>query len=106
MTKAGDVLDGSPTEISPAVAWWSVYPTVLVYEQTIGASKYFAGRQVFESPNGSPTDSCFFADAALDGDSSYPLTGGGWYVGLYLFNHNSEHDYVGVLPGLIDYNRG
>lgn len=102
MTKPPDFPDGSPTETNVAVAWWSIWPTVLLFEPTIGASKSFAGRQVFESPNGSPSDSCYFPDAAAE---PFHLTGAGWFVGFYFFDNRWHYDYVGFSPALIAYYR-
>jgi len=102
MTKPSDTPNLSPAETSVAVAWYSLIPTVLVFEQTIGSSKYMAGRQVFEATNGSPSDTCWFSG------SSYlysKLSGGGWYVGFYFFNNKWEYDYVGMPPAEITYYR-
>jgi hypothetical protein len=102
MTKPTDYPDLSPAETSPAVYWWSTYPTVALFDQTIGSSKYLAGRQVFESPNGSVSDTCWFSGSAVDRGG---LSGGGWYVGFYFFNNRWEYDYVGLTPAQIGYYR-
>ncbi len=102
MTKPTDTPDGNPTESSTFVAWWSAYPTVALFEQTIASSKDLAGRQVYEASNGDPSDGCWFSGSA------YPpatLSGGGWYVGFYYFNSSWDYDYVGMDPTIVDYYR-
>lgn len=73
MTKPTDV---AGTESSTAVAWWSSYPTILLFQGNISSTYSLAGRQVMESPNGTPSDSCY-----KTGDPpsivQYHLTGGG-----------------------------
>jgi hypothetical protein len=103
MTKPTDV---ASSETSAAVAWYSVYPTILLFQGNISPASLnsLAGRQVFESPNGTPTDSCY---RTTDPSNIYPfhLSGGGWYVGYYYFNSSYYYDYVGFTPGLISYYR-
>lgn len=102
MTKPTDLPDRSPAETSTAVAWWSLAPTIALFEQTIGSSKYMAGRQVFEAQLGWAFDSCYFDGSIYD---PYKLSAGGWYVGFYFFNNKWEYDYVGITPGAINYYR-
>ena len=103
MTKASDI---ALTETSTAIAWWSTYPTVLLFQGSISSTNSLAGRQVFESTNGSPSDSCNRAGDAALGYQSYHLTGGGWYVGFYYFNSWYDYDYVGIPPTYVNYYRG
>ena len=102
MTKPSDV---ASTESSTAVAWWSLYPTILIFQGNISSADSLAGKQVFESPNGTPSDSCNRPGDRALGYQSYHLTGGGWYVGYYYFNSSYYYDYVGVSPGYIAYYR-
>ncbi len=102
MTKPADVPDLSPAETTSVVAWHSLAPTVAVYEETIGASKYQAGRQTFEASNGSATDTCWFVGSMY---SYGGLSGGGWYVGYYYFNNKFEYDCVGMAPAAVTYYR-
>lgn len=103
MTKQpADLPNRSPAETSVGVAWWGMIPTVAVFEQTIGSSKYMAGRQVYEAANGAPTDGCWFVGSPY---SKYALSGGGWYVGFYFFNNKWEYDYVGITPDAITFYR-
>lgn len=80
MTKPADSPDGSPTDITVARAWSSVAITVTQFQGEINATKSNAGRQVFESANGSPSDTCWFQSSIY---TSAALSGGGWYVGYY-----------------------
>jgi hypothetical protein len=85
----------------------STYPTILMFQGTISSSdsNSLAGRQVFESPNGSPSDSCWRSSDAALGYEEYHLTGGGWFVGFYYFSSSYYYDYVGIVPDYIDYYR-
>lgn len=102
MTKPSDV---ASSETSAAIAWWSLAPTILLFQGNIAPASLnsLAGRQVFESPNGQPTDSCWRATDTAE--NSYSLTGGGWYVGYYYFNSSYYYDYVGFSPAYITYYR-
>ncbi len=105
MNKPSDV---ASTEISQAVAWWQPYPTILLFEGQIASSLDLAGRQVFESANGTPSDSCYRSGDRLDdGTYLYPyqITGGGWFVGYYYFDGRYDYDYVGYPPSWIEYYR-
>ncbi len=74
----------------------------MLYEQTIGSSKYMAGMQVFESPNGNATDTCWFSGSVYNPGG---LSGGGWFVGFYFFNNEWDYDYVGMYSGAVTYYR-
>jgi len=98
-TKPSEVPTGENTR---AVAWWSLNPTVMIYEQTLFATNDMAGRQVYEASNGTPVDNCWFTT------SSYrpaALSGGGWYVGYYFFDDRWHYDYVGYDSGAVTYYR-
>jgi len=100
--KNPDVPDLSPTETNATVAWYSLIPTVMLFQPTIGSSKYMAGRQVFEAPSSAPIDSCWFPGSQILPGS---LSGGGWHVGFYFFNNTWTYDYVGMTPYTIEYYR-
>lgn len=100
-TKQADMPDGNPAETTTVTAWWSEYPTITLYEETIGSSKYMAGRQVYEVA-GTPNDTCWFLGSQHD---HADLIGGGWFVGFYYFNNKYEYDYVGFLPDTVKYYR-
>ncbi len=102
MTKPSDT---ASAEASQAVAWWSVYPTVLLFEGNITSSNLssLAGRQVLESQPYASTDTCFFPGAAADGFYQFQVSGGGWHVGYYFF-HN-KYDYIGWSPQQIAHYR-
>jgi hypothetical protein len=105
MTKPSDVATNeNPSSI---IAWWASDPTILMFEGNIVPNYGYslAGRQVFEIPNGSPSDNCFHASDAAYGYSSYHLDGSGWFVGYYYFGSNYYYDYVGMSSGLITYYR-
>lgn len=103
MTKPSDLPSG---ETSTAVAWWSGDPTIMLYDQTLSSSSYMAGRQAFESPGPSQSDSCHFVGSKYAGAElgvNVPL--GGWFVGYYYFNNRWEYDYVGMFSAAVTYYR-
>jgi hypothetical protein len=102
ITKPTDRPDLYPAESSTPIAWYSQNPTIMLYDQTIGSSKYTAGMQVFESSNGNANDGCWFPGSVY---AQYSLTGGGWFVGFYFFNNKWEYDYVGFFSQTVDYYR-
>jgi hypothetical protein len=105
MTKPTDV---ATTETSTIIAWWSTEPTILMFQGNIVPANgdSLAGRQVFETPNGANSDTCFHeATDAVLGYSAFHVTGSGWFVGYYYFGSDYYYDYVGMTPGLITYYR-
>jgi hypothetical protein len=99
--------DAASTEITVAIAWWSIGPTVLQFQGEIASSLDLAGRQVFESANGSSSDSCWRSGDVVEGYALQPfhITGGGWFVGYYYFNDWWDYDYVGYSPDVVTYFR-
>jgi len=104
MSKPADVPDGSPAETTTPIAWWSSDPTIALYDNTIGSSKYMAGRQVVESANGASSDTCWF-NGSIYTTASLGSTLAGWFVGFYYFNNRYEYDYVGMYSGAVSYYR-
>ncbi len=102
MTKPTDLPDLIPSEASTAIAWDSAYPTVMLFDQTLGSSKYLAGHQVFETSGGASSDTCWFPGSIY---LPMGLSGGGWHVGFYFFNNRWHYDYIGFLPATISYYR-
>lgn len=107
MTKSADFPNGNPRETSVPQnpGGWLPYETILKFKQTIQASKSFAGRQVYESPNGSPTDTCWRSQDLVEGFLPYALSSGGWEVGFYFFNSQWHYDYVGFPTNYVSYYR-
>ena len=102
-TKPADLPDLSPPESSTPRAWSSQYGgTVMQYQGDINATKSFAGRQVFEASGGTATDGCWFP-ASNYGPAQ--LTGGGWYVGHYIYGNQWNDDYVGYTGPQVQYYR-
>ncbi|MBI4464656.1 MAG: hypothetical protein HY647_08125 [Acidobacteria bacterium] len=105
MTKPADEPDGSPTETSASTSWCGTDPTVRLFKRTIQATKSFAGRQTFESPNNaSDFDNCYDASLAPD-YGPFHLTGGGWFVGYNPFGNTYGDDAVGPGYARVDYYR-
>lgn len=104
MSKPADV---ASTETTTTIAWYSLLPTIFLFQGSIASSVGLAGRQVFETGNGTPSDSCWRQGDVVDGLPAAPLhvTGGGWFVGYYFFNNWYDYDYVGYVPDLISYYR-
>ena len=102
MTKPADLPDLNPSETTSTAGWWSLDPTIMLYDETIGSSKSLAGRQVFEVA-GAPNDTCWFQNSLY---AYSDLTGGGWFVGYYFFNNRFEYDYVGMYSEAVSYYKG
>ncbi len=95
-------------ETSTAVAWWSGQPTVMLYDVTLTApTGYMAGRQVYEVPGNTQSDSCWFQGSMIDQQVlGQTVQLAGWFVGYYYFNNRWEYDYVGPSTDFITYYRG
>jgi hypothetical protein len=102
MSKPSDLPDLNPSDTTTAIAWWTSDPTIALFEGSIGSSEDMAGRQVFEGPNASPSDTCWFPGSIY---GSATLTGSGWFVGFYYFNNSYDYDYVGMASAEVSYYR-
>ena len=95
-------------ETVQAVGWWSLGPTVQQFRQTLQGSWPFDGCQVLEATGAPPSDSCWYNGSPY---GKFGVTGGWWLVGryatppLYFYSNYWIDDYVGMLPGTVDWYR-
>lgn len=64
VAKPAEIPTGEMTE---AVGWWSLQPTIHQFRQTLEGASPFDGRQVTEAPGGTAQDDCFYQGAAEQG---------------------------------------
>ena len=103
MTKPADIPTGGET--TTAVSWYSLDPTIMLFQGGIPSSRSLAGRQVFEVA-GVPSDTCWQKLAPNSLYAHADLTGGGWYVGYYYFDNSYHYDYVGMFSDAVKYYKG
>lgn len=107
MAKFPDLPAGESTK---PVGWYSVYPTIQQFRQTLaGQSGPFDGRQVAESAGSDQNDGCYYSGAAAKGYAKFGVTGGWWIVGryatppLYFYSNYWIDDYVGMTPTVVSF---
>jgi hypothetical protein len=89
-------------ESTTPVGWWSTYPTVQQWRQTLGdfSGKNYAGRQATERQGFPNSDSCYYTGAPSGGP--YGLSLGSWLVGFWYDDNVWGDDYVGQTPAVIN----
>jgi hypothetical protein len=107
MAKIPDLPTGESTT---GVGWWSSYPTIHQFRQTLtgDSARPFDGHQLTESPGSDKSDGCYYSGAADEGYAHFGVTGGWWIVGryatppFYFYTNTWVDDYVGMTPALIN----